>query len=746
MIPNYISKISTDLNISIKQVNAVSELLSADATIPFIARYRKEATGSLDEVVITEIRNMIDHYNLLSERKIAIIKSLEKNNHLTTELQLKVEQAETLPVLEDIYIPYKPKRRTKASIAKEKNLEPLAILLFEQNGLSPEKEAVKFIDPNKNVNTIEDALSGAQHIIAEIISESSIAREKLRNLFFTKGMFLSTVATGKKDVGKKYEQYFEWTEAVKSAPSHRILAMRRGEKEDILNLSISPPHDAAINILTGIFIKGKKDNSLFIQNAIEDSYNRLLSKSMETEIRARTKEFADIEAINVFSDNLRQLLLAPPLGAKKILGIDPGFRTGCKIVCLDRQGKLTEHSTIFPNLNDKKNMEAETELVRLCEKHSIEAIAVGNGTAGRETERFVKKIKFHQKVQVVLVNESGASIYSASEIAREEFPDIDLTVRGSVSIGRRLMDPLSELVKIDPKSIGVGQYQHDVDQNLLKSKLDDIVMSCVNKVGVDVNSASAQLLNYVSGLGPVLAKNIVKHRDENGPFKNRKELKSVKRLGPKAFEQSAGFLRINNGTTPLDSSSVHPESYYIIDKMVSDLNCSVISLMKEPSLRAKIDINKYVTEKTGIPTLEDIVNELSKPGRDPRDQFQEFSFKSGVDKISDLQKDMLLPGIITNITAFGAFVDIGVHQDGLIHISEISDKFIKDLSTVVKVHQKVNVRVLDVDIDRKRISLSMRSQTMGENKIPKPKKSKQQKQTQKKTSGFNNPFAEAFKK
>lgn len=739
MTTDYTNTIANELNLKRTQVNAVIELLSADATIPFIARYRKEATGSLDEVAITEIRELADQFNQLADRKKTVIKSLEKHNHLTDELKKKIEETNSLTALEDLYLPYKPKRKTKATIAREKNLEPLAAALFEQTGLVPEKEALKFVNPENNVTTVDEALTGAGHIIAELISENSVARKKLRHLFLTKGNFKSTVAKNKESDGKKYEQYYNWEEPVKSAPSHRILAMRRGEKEDILNLTISPSYDEAITMLSKVFITGKNKDSEFVSTSIEDSYKRLLSKSMETEIRLKTKEFADKEAINVFSDNLRQLLLSPPLGPKCTMGIDPGFRTGCKIACLDQQGKLLEFSTIFPEMGEKKKRDAQSEVLRLCEKHNIEAIAIGNGTAGKETENFIKQIKFNNEIQVILVNESGASIYSASEVAREEFPDLDLTVRGAVSIGRRLMDPLSELVKIEPKSIGVGQYQHDVDQNLLKSSLDDVVISCVNKVGVDVNSASAQLLNYVSGLGPVLSKNIVKYRDENGPFKKRSELKKVKRLGQKAFEQSAGFLRINNGPVVLDRSAVHPETYHIVDQMAGDLDCSVEALMNDDTLRNRIDINKYVTEKTGLPTLKDILNELSKPGRDPRETFQAFSFKKGIDKISDLKKEMLLPGIVTNITAFGAFVDIGVHQDGLVHISQISDKFVKDINTVVKVHQKVNVRVIDVDIERKRISLSMRSDS--EQKVKPQKKQKPQK-----ASGFNNPFAEAFNK
>lgn len=757
MNKQHILKISEELSIGDRQVASVVELLMQDATVPFIARYRKEITGSLDEVAITDIRNKLFQLQELDSRKETIIRSLEKQGVLNDELKAKIDHVQNLTELEDIYLPFKPKRRTRATIAKEKGLEPLALLIFEQSGISITQSAEMYIDSEKNVNTLDDALNGARDIIAEIISETPRARSELRQLFFEKGMISSTVVDGKEDEGKKYKDYFNWQEPVKTAPSHRILAMRRGEKENFLNFSISPPEDQALSILNAMFIKGQGEDSAQVELAIRDSYKRLLSRSMETETRLVLKEKADKDAITVFTENLGQLLLAPPLGAKRVLGIDPGFRTGCKLVCLDRQGKLLHHDTIYPNMNEKNDRDAQQKLLSLCEKFNIEAIAVGNGTGGRETEAFVKKIPFKTTIPTILVNESGASIYSASEVAREEFPDLDLTVRGSVSIGRRLMDPLSELVKIDPKSIGVGQYQHDVDQNDLKQALDDCVVHCVNAVGVDINRASAQLLTYVSGLGPVLAKNIVQHRDENGPFTTRKHLTKVPRLGPKAFEQCAGFLRIADGPVALDKSAVHPESYHIVDLMAKDLHCSIDDLMAQKSLRDKIDIHRYVTENTGIPTLQDILDELAKPGRDPRKEFQEFSFTPGIDKISDLEPGMRLPGIVTNITAFGAFVDVGVHQDGLVHISEMADSFVKDPSTIVKVSQSVDVRVLEVDIDRKRISLSMRSGSAPSISSTKPSESTKNRPQKKqsvrsgkndmgKPSPFNNPFAKLINK
>ncbi|MBU2578034.1 RNA-binding transcriptional accessory protein [Patescibacteria group bacterium] len=740
----HISNITDELNINISQVRAVSELLEEGATIPFIARYRKEITGSLDEVVITAIRDRLNRLEELDSRREAVLKSLEQNGHLTDELRENVMAASTLAVLEDIYLPFRPKRRTKATIAREKGLEPLALIIFKQEGADPDKEAERFIDPEKGVENIENALSGARDIIAEMVSEDQNARAALRNLFAAKGIFICRVATGKEDEGAKYRDYFDWQEQAASAPSHRILAMRRGEKEELLNLTIAPSEEDAVIMLEGLFVKGSGDDSGQVRIAVHDSYKRLLSRSMETEARLMTKERADSEAIRVFADNLRNLLLSPPLGAKRVMGIDPGFRTGCKIVCLDRQGKLLCHDTIYPHFSEKGAEEAVKKMKDLCERFEVEAIAVGNGTAGRETEAFVKSIGFSGKIQIIMVNESGASIYSASEIASEEFPDLDLTVRGSVSIGRRLMDPLSELVKIDPKSVGVGQYQHDVDQAALKKSLDDVVMSCVNGVGVDVNRASVQLLTYVSGLGPQLAKNIVAYRDEKGPFDSRKELKKVPRLGPKAFEQSAGFLRIRDAKNPLDGSAVHPESYHIVDKMAEDLSCNVEDLIKDPVKRSGIEISRYVTESTGIPTLRDIMEELAKPGRDPREDFEEFAFESGVEKIEDLRAGMKLPGIVTNVTAFGAFVDVGVHQDGLVHVSELSDRYIRDPGELVKVHQKVTVTVINVDVDRKRISLSMKT-TPGRKE--KPEKRDEKKPLQKpakperpKNVPFNNPF------
>jgi uncharacterized protein len=702
--PSTIAKV---LGIKASQIQAVSVLLDGGATIPFIARYRKEATGNLDELEITSIRDSLNRLKQLDDRRETILKSLEKHGHLTDELKTAVFAAENMAMLEDLYLPYRPKRRTKAAIAIEQGLEPLAKKIFEQTGIDPYAAAENYVNPGKSVNSVQDALTGAGHIIAEWISEDTRARDRLRRLFTEKGTIKSVVASGMESKGAKYKDYFDWEEPVAKAPSHRILAMRRGEKEEILNLTIAPPEEDAIMILEDLFIKGDGADSKQVKLSVRDSYKRLLSRSMESEIRLVSKERSDGEAIKIFEENLRQLLLAPPLGAKRVMGIDPGFRTGCKIACLDRQGKFLHHETIYPFLSDKKNEEAAQTVKILCQRYQIEAIAIGNGTAGRETEDFVKGLGI-EDVHVVSVNESGASVYSSSAIAREEFPDLDLTIRGAVSIGRRLMDPLSELVKIDPKSIGVGQYQHDVDQTSLKQALDDVVISCVNRVGVDVNQASVQLLTYISGLGLQLAKNIVAFRDENGPFQSRMDLKKVPRLGPKAFEQSAGFLRITHGSNPLDASAVHPESYHIVDAMARDLGCKVTDVMADETLKKKIDIPKYVTDTIGIPTLKDILDELSKPGRDPRDSYSAFAFVDGIKDIKDLKPGMELPGIITNVTAFGAFVNIGVHQDGLVHVSELSDRYVKNPSDIVKVNQKVLVTVSGVDIERGRISLSMK--------------------------------------
>jgi uncharacterized protein len=707
--PAYIIKIASELSVRPPQVQATAALLADGATVPFIARYRKEATGSLDEIAITGIRDRLNQLKELDVRREAIIKSLEERELLTDELKEQIMQAETLTILEDIYLPYRPKRRTRATIAKEKGLEPLAELIFAQDpALAPLAEAKAFIDPEKGVESAEDALAGARDIIAEWINEDQTSRAKIREFFFDKGSFNSQLIKGQEQEGVKYKDYFDWNEPVSKAPSHRILAMRRGAKEGFLKLEVVAPEEQALRILDVLFVRGNSPSSLQVREALTDGYKRLLSPSMETEVLAATKERADKEAIKVFAENLRQLLLAPALGEKNVLAVDPGFRTGCKVVCLDRQGGLKHSDVIFPLQSEKQTASEAAKITALCEQFEIEAIAIGNGTASRETEAFFRAIKFSKEIPIVIVNESGASIYSASKVARDEFPDQDVTVRGAVSIGRRLMDPLAELVKIDPKSIGVGQYQHDVDQTMLKQSLDDVVISCVNSVGVEVNTASKQLLTYVSGLGPQLAQNIIDYRNENGPFESRKQFKKVHRLGAKAFEQAAGFLRIRDAANPLDSSAVHPESYHLVEAMAKDLNCSVAQLMKDESLRRRIRLQNYVTDKAGLPTLNDIMQELAKPGRDPRKKFEIFSFAKEVNKIEDVKAGMRLPGIITNVTAFGAFVDIGVHQDGLIHISQLSDRFVKDPANIVKVHQKVMVTVLDVDLGRKRISLSLK--------------------------------------
>jgi protein Tex len=747
----HIAQLAEELQLNEMQVRAVAALFEEGATVPFIARYRKEATGSLDEVVVASIRDRLNQLKELDDRKQAVLKSLEQNNHLTDELRDQVLAAPTLAVLEDIYLPFKPKRRTKAMAAREKGLEPLALAIFDQAGIHPEQSAQGFVDPEKGVESIDDALSGARDIIAEMINEDVEIRAAMRTLFAEKSVIDCRVATGKEEEGAKYKDYFDWTEPAATVPSHRLLAMRRGESEDILNLSIAPPEDEAIALLDDLVVRGQGSDCAQVALAVRDCYKRLLSRSMETEIRLAAKAKADEEAIRVFAENLRELLLAPPLGAKRVMGIDPGFRTGCKVVCLDRQGKLLRHDTIYPHTGEGSARQAEAAVRLLCEKYRIEAIAVGNGTAGRETEAFIKKLNLPETVFTVMVNESGASIYSASETAREEFPDLDLTVRGAVSIGRRMMDPLAELVKIDPKSIGVGQYQHDVDQSALKGALDDVVESCVNAVGVDVNRASAQLLTYVSGLGPHLAKNVLAHRNENGPFQTREDLKKVTRLGPKAFEQSAGFLRIHEGQNPLDNSAVHPESYHVVEHMARDLDCTVSDLINLADLRRKIKLSQYTTETVGLPTLHDIMEELAKPGRDPRKKFEAFEFADGITQIGDLVTGMKLPGIVTNVTRFGAFVDIGVHQDGLVHISQLADHFVKDPADVVKVNQKVTVMVMEVDPARNRISLSMKSElgSAGPDSSG-PQKQHPKKQNKKpenaKNRPFHNPFEEALRK
>ncbi|NWG02651.1 MAG: RNA-binding transcriptional accessory protein [Syntrophaceae bacterium] len=744
----YIPKIAQELSLTPKQVQATADLLKEGATIPFIARYRKEVTGSLDEVSVTAIRDRLNQLEELDRRREAILKSLEERGQLTDELKQKILSAETMVVLEDLYLPYRPKRRTRATVAKEKGLEPLAQRLFAQDDMDPITEAAAFVDHEKGVDSAEDALAGARDIIAEWVNEDQTARARMRDFYLSKAVFRSKVIPEKQMEGIKYKDYFDWEEPVHSAPSHRILAMRRGEKEGFLTLRVNAPQEEALCLLEGLFVKGEGPSSQEVKIAVHDSYKRLLSSSMETEIRMTTKKKADEEAIKVFAENLRQLLLAPPLGQKNILAIDPGIRTGCKVVCLDCQGKLLYHETLYPLQSEKGAADAASKILERCEKFSIETIAIGNGTGGRETEAFLRQIDLPKPIQVVMVNESGASVYSASEVARAEFPDQDVTVRGAVSIGRRLMDPLAELVKIEPKSIGVGQYQHDVDQGALRSSLDDVVVSCVNRVGVEVNTASKQLLSYISGLGSQLAMGIVEYRNEHGPFRSREELKQVPRLGPKAFEQAAGFLRIRDGVNPLDRSAVHPESYPIVDAMARDLGCSVLDLMVDDTLRRKIDLEQYVSDKVGLPTLNDILQELSKPGRDPREQFEIFRFAEGVEKIEDVKPGMKLPGIVTNITAFGVFVDIGVHQDGLVHLSEISNRFVKDPAEVVKVHQKVWVTVLGVDLERGRISLSMKSNQSPPHEISKThetKREERRQERQQKSTFINHPFEAALK-
>ncbi len=705
----HIQKIAGELKVSPRQVLATAKLLAEGATVPFIARYRKEATGSLDEVVVTNIRERLLSLAELDSRRDSILKSLAERNLLTDQLKADIAAADNVNRLEDIYQPFRPKRRTRAMIAKEQGLEPLADLLFQQQAATdPQVEAAKYVSTERGVADASAALAGARDIIAERVSDDPTARAKMRELYWSAAVVKSKLMSGKEEEAAKFKDYFDWNEPVAKIPSHRLLAIRRGETEGFLIMRIAPPEDAATPLLESQFVKGRSPAAEQVRLAVQDSYKRLLGPAIEVELRMETKKRADVEAIRVFADNLRELLLASPLGSKNVLAIDPGFRTGCKTVVLDRQGKLLHNDVIYPTASSAGEIrEAAAAVLSLVKKYQIEAIAIGNGTASRETETFVKALKL--TMPIVMVNESGASIYSASEVAREEFPNHDVTVRGAVSIGRRLMDPLAELVKLDPKSIGVGQYQHDVEQTALKRSLDDVVVSCVNGVGVELNTASKQLLTYVSGLGPALAANIVAYRNENGPFKSRAELKKVPRLGDKAFEQAAGFLRIRDGEHPLDASAVHPESYELVDRMAKDLNCTVKDLMRDATLRQKIQLPKYVTEAVGLPTLTDILGELAKPGRDPRRQFEVFSFQSGIEKLEDLKPGMKLPGIVTNVTAFGAFVDIGVHQDGLVHVSQIADRFVKDPAEVVKVSQRVTVTVTEVDLPRKRIALSMKA-------------------------------------
>lgn len=707
MEEKYFQKISDELKLQKKQVVNTLNLLNEGATIPFISRYRKELTGQLDEVQIADIKKSYDKLLEIDDRRGAIISAIEKAEKMTDELLAKLKGATTLNELEDLYLPYKQKRKTRAMKAKEKGLEPLAEILLMEQKIDIELKAEEYL--NDDVDSVEEALQGARDIIAEYVNENQKSRDAIRNLFNKGAVIQSTMVKGKEEEGAKYRDYFEWNEPLHKSPSHRVLAMYRGEKEGFLKLDISPDKEEALYRLERQYIHANNDASKQLSIAISDSYSRLLKPSIETEYRNLIKEKADNEAIKVFTDNLRQLLLSSPLGQKRVLALDPGYRTGCKVVCLDAQGNLLHNETIYPHPPQSETIQAAKKVKHLVESYQIDAIAIGNGTAGRETETFIKKaVKFDRDVQVFVVNEAGASIYSASAVAREEFPEFDVTVRGSVSIGRRLMDPLAELVKIDPKSIGVGQYQHDVDQNKLQTSLDMVVASCVNSVGVDINTSSKQLLTYVSGLGPQLAQNIIDYRKENGAFKSRKDLMKVKRMGAKAFEQAAGFLRISNADNPLDNSAVHPESYYIVEKIAKDLSKSVKELIQEKELKKKIKLEKYIDDKVGIPTLKDIVDELEKPGRDPRTKIKVFEFEQSIRSIEDVRSGMVVPGIVTNITNFGAFVDIGVKQDGLVHISHLKNEYVSNPADVVTLNQHVMVKVLEVDVQRKRIQLSMK--------------------------------------
>jgi len=698
--------IAERLGISIRQIANTITLLDEGATVPFISRYRKEMTGSLDEVAIGNIKEAKEQLEELDKRKITILKTISEQELLTPELQSKIEQCYDLNELEDIYLPFKPKRRTRATVAREKGLEPLAKLIFRQYEADPENQAIKFL--NDTVPDVEEALAGARDIIAEWINENLNARNIVRNLFTREGVISSKVVKGKEEEGIKYRDYFDSFEPLKRCPSHRLLAMRRGEKEGFLKLGVSTDEEKSVSALNNYFVKSRNDSAIQVSLAVKDSYKRLLAPAIETEFFGTSKGQADAEAIRVFAENLRQLLLAAPLGQKRVLALDPGYKSGCKLVCLDAQGNLIHNETIYPHQPQSEVSQSIRKVASLVSTYKIDAIAIGDGTASRETETFIKKISFDRPIQVFMVSEDGASIYSASKVARDEFPQYDVTVRGSVSIGRRLMDPLAELVKIEAKSIGVGQYQHDVDQKLLQKGLDTVVESCVNLVGVNVNTSSSQLLNFVSGLGPLLAQNVVNYRKENGPFTSRSELKKVPRMGPKAFEQCAGFLRIPGGINPLDNSAVHPERYPLVSKIAADRKCKVEDLIGLENLKSEIVVEKYLSDEVGLPTLNDILAELAKPGLDPRSGIKVFEFSDGVYSMKDLIVGMILPGIVTNITRFGAFVDVGIKQDGLVHISELANKYISDPAEVVKLHQHVKVKVLEVDMERKRIAFSMK--------------------------------------
>ena len=697
--------IATALNIAVRQVENTLSLLNGGATIPFISRYRKEATGGLDEVQIGEIKERYDKLTEIAKRKETILKTIDEQGKLTTDLKKRIEACWDSTELEDIYLPYKPKRKTRAEVARQKGLEPLATILMMQRENNLMARVRSFI--KGEVKDEEDALKGARDIIAEQVSEDERSRNQLRNQFSRQAIISSKVVKGKEEEAAKYKDYFDFSEPLKRCTSHRLLAIRRGEAEGLLKVSISPDDDECTERLERSYVRGNNECSQQVKEAVRDAYKRLLKPSIETEFAALSKEKADEEAIRVFAGNLRQLLLAPPLGQKRVMGIDPGYRTGCKVVCLDAQGNLLHNETIYPHPPKSEHALSARKLTKLVEQYQVEAIAIGNGTASRETEAFVTNQRYDRKLQVFVVSEDGASIYSASKIAREEFPEYDVTVRGAVSIGRRLMDPLAELVKIDAKSIGVGQYQHDVDQTALKKSLDTTVESCVNSVGVDLNTASRHLLTYVSGLGPTLAQNIVDYRAENGAFSSRKELMKVPRMGAKAFEQCAGFLRIPGAKNPLDNSAVHPESYAVVECIAKDMKCSVEDLIKDKELRSKIDIKKYVTDQVGLPTLNDIMAELEKPGRDPRQAIKVFEFDKNVKTIDDLKPGMILPGIVTNITNFGCFVDVGIKENGLVHVSQLCRQFVSDPTTVVSIHQHVQVKVMSIDMERKRIQLTM---------------------------------------
>lgn len=703
---NYQLLISTALNITERQVESTLNLLNEGATIPFISRYRKEMTGGLDEVQIGNIKERYDKLCEITKRKETIINTIEEQNKLTPELKKRIEETWESSTLEDIYLPFKPKRKTKAEIARQKGLEPLAITLMMQRENNPEEKAAQFL--KNGLKDINEAIKGAQDIVAEMVNEDEQARNTVRNLFGRQAVISSKVIKGKEEEAIKYRDYFDFSEPLKRCSSHRLLAIRRGESEGLLKVSISPDDEECVGRLERMFIRSNNACARYVAEALQDAYKRLLKPSIETETGNLSKEKADDEAIRVFTENLKQLLLAAPLGQKRVLGIDPGFRTGCKVVCLDAQGDLLHNENIYPHPPVNKTGEAASKIRKMVEAYNIEAIAIGNGTASRETEEFITNQQFDRKLQVFVVSEQGASIYSASKVARDEFPDYDVTVRGAVSIGRRLMDPLAELVKIDAKSIGVGQYQHDVDQIKLKKALDQTVENCVNLVGVNLNTASSHLLTYISGLGPQLALNITNYRAENGAFASRKELMKVPRMGAKAFEQCAGFLRIPNAKNPLDNTAVHPESYHIVEKMAKDLGCTVAELIANKELRGRIDLKQYITSTVGLPTLNDIMQELDKPGRDPRETAKVFEFDRSIRTLDDLREGMILPGIVGNITNFGAFVDLGIKENGLIHLSQMADRYISDPSEVVSIHQHITVKVLSIDKERKRIQLTLK--------------------------------------